>query len=152
MIFRNGTPSDAKAISELVRALAPAFLVNADGSGAEQFWASVAEATQAARLATPNHHVIVVEDKGSIVAMIGLRDLSHVFHLFVAATHQGQGLSRQLWTRARAYAYEQGHRGDFTVNASLPAVPVYQRFGFQPVGEATCSHGVEILPMKLLAS
>jgi GNAT superfamily N-acetyltransferase len=151
MIFRTGTPADAKAISALVHALAPPFVVNADGSGADQFWASVAEPVQAARLASLDHHIIVAEEQGAIVGMIGLRNLGHVFHLFVAETHQGQGLSRALWERARAHAFAAGHRGDFTVNSSLPAVPVYQRFGFQPAAPVTRDHGVEFVPMKLLA-
>lgn len=151
MIFRKGLPADASAIHALVRSLAPAFLINADGSGAEQFWISVSEEMQAAMLRSGNHHVVVCEDAGAIVAMIGLRDLSHIFHLFVARTHQRQGLSRQLWIRARDYAHAQGYRGDFTVNSSLSAAPVYQRFGFQSAGEITRQHGVEFLPMKLLA-
>lgn len=149
MIFRTGTPADAGAITALVHALAPAFLIHADGTGAEEFWASVAEPVQAARLASTDYHVIVAEEQGSIVGLIGLRQLSHVFHMFVANTHQGRGLSRQLWERARAHAHAAGHRGDFTVNASLSALPVYQRFGFQPVGEVTRQHGVQFVPMKL---
>lgn len=151
MIFRTGIPADARAISELVRSLSPAFLINADGSGAERYWVSVGEELQSARLAKPSHHVIVAEDAGKLVAMIGLRDFSHVYHLFVAPSHQRRGLSRELWTRIKAYADAQGYRGDFTVNSSVPAIPVYERFGFQATGNVTRANGVEFLPMKLYA-
>jgi predicted GNAT family N-acyltransferase len=40
---------------------------------------------------------------------------------------------------------------DITVNASVFAVPVYGRFGFEIAGERTTENGVTFVPMILRA-
>jgi hypothetical protein len=42
-----------------------------------------------------------------------------------------------------------GNPGQFTVNASLNAVPVYEKFGFVQQGEAQRMHGICFQPMRL---
>lgn len=39
--------------------------------------------------------------------------------------------------------------GEFTVNSSLYAVPVYERYGFIPAGLRVEVHGIAFVPMKL---
>ena len=58
-------------------------------------------------------------------------------------------LARRLWDVARADAAWRTPGGGFTVNASLPAVPVYERFGFEKQGDVQVARGVMFQPMRL---
>jgi predicted GNAT family N-acyltransferase len=80
---------------------------------------------------------------------VAMRDNRHLYHLFIAPRFQGQGLARTLWNTVRLAALASGNPGHFTVNASLTAVPVYERFGFVANGEKVETHGIAFLPMKL---
>ena len=90
----------------------------------------------------------VAEDDGDILGFIGIRDRSHLFHLFVSKDHQGKGISRRLWNNALRVASEQSDALAFTVNSSLNAVPVYRRFGFAETAPVVEKHGVAFLPMR----
>ena len=78
-----------------------------------------------------------------------MRGRSHLFHLFVDDSYQGRGLARQLWNEARRRVTQSGGLSEFTVNASLNAVIVYERFGFQSEGEVRQVNGISFQPMRL---
>jgi GNAT superfamily N-acetyltransferase len=145
--FRPGTAEDAGMVSALVKRLAIEFLDDPDGAGAEPFWASVAEPAQAERLAGSNHAYLLAFHDNALAGFVGIRDNSHVFHLFVDLPYQGQGLARRLWHLAQ-HKHARDNPGYWTVNASPNAVPVYARFGFIPEGDFQVVHGVRFLPMK----
>jgi GNAT superfamily N-acetyltransferase len=149
MLFRPAAPTDAHEISALIQNLSQGFALNEDGSGAEQFWASISEAAEASYIASSRYKFTVAINANAIVGFIAMRDVSHVFHLFVAPAVQRNGLASQLWARAKAEAMEAGHLGAFTVNSSLTAVPVYERFGFIPTSKVVEAHGISFLPMQL---
>lgn len=72
---------------------------------------------------------------GELAGFIGMRERSHVFHLFVDTRWQRQGLARRLWETALAAAMQPGQPGatpeHFTVNASNHAVAFYAALGFE---------------------
>jgi GNAT superfamily N-acetyltransferase len=148
MQFRRATLEDAYAISQLIQVLAHGFVSNSDGSGAEQFWASVSESAEASYIANPRYAYTVAMSGEVLAGFIAMRDTSHVFHLFVSHQFQRQGLATKLWAHELALAHESGHAAPFTVNSSLNAVPVYRRFGFTAVSAVTHAHGVSFLPME----
>jgi GNAT superfamily N-acetyltransferase len=74
------------------------------------------------------YHAALVD--GQLAGFIGLRERSHVFHLFVDAAWQRRGIARRLWEHGRDAALAPGHPGIFTVNASNYAVPFYAGLGF----------------------
>jgi GNAT superfamily N-acetyltransferase len=146
--FRTGTTGDAQAISTLVRQLSSGFLAEPDGNGADAFWTSVAAPAQADRLASKNHDYQLVFKGRELVGVIGIRDHSHIFHLFVSRPCQGRGLARALWEQMLNRHARQSP-GFWTVNASPDAVPVYEKFGFACAGQMQVMSGVMFLPMKL---
>jgi GNAT superfamily N-acetyltransferase len=83
------------------------------------------------------------------VAIGALRDGRHLFHLFVDPAHQRSGLARHLWTQLRDAAVAAGNTGGFTVNSTLDARPVYERFGFVAAGDPQRVHGIAFQPMTL---
>ncbi|MFZ6756546.1 GNAT family N-acetyltransferase [Undibacterium sp. Ji50W] len=146
--FRVGLTTDAKIISDLVMLFAKDFSINPDGSGADLFHQSVSETAERAYLADSRYHFILAMRDDTLAGFIALRDHSHLFHLFVAPAFQGQGLATVLWQRARQYAASQGHGTGITVNSSLNAIPVYERFGFKATSKVVEMHGIAFLPMQ----
>ncbi len=93
----------------------------------------------------------VAEADGAIVGFAGMRDRSHLFHMFVDRNWHRQGVARRLWETARAAAIEAGGSGNFTVNASNYAVPVYEALGFVRTGPTQEAKGMVFNPMALNA-
>ncbi len=73
-----------------------------------------------------------------------MRGGCHLFHLFVAETHQGKGISRALWN----YAISGAKPKEYTLRSSLYAIPVYQRFGFTEYGAVEQKEGIVFQPMR----
>ncbi|OUS33876.1 GNAT family N-acetyltransferase, partial ['Osedax' symbiont bacterium Rs2_46_30_T18] len=71
------------------------------------------------------------EIDSQLMAVIGIRDNSHLYHLFVADSFQGKGYAQQLWLNAKAECLGNGNPGVFTVNSALNAAPVYRKWGFE---------------------
>ncbi len=146
------TPADAPRISALIGALSKPFLLSPSGEGAELFLASISESAIAGYVTAYNFAYFVAEVQGQFAGVVALRDnshLFHLFHLFIAEPFQGQGLGRALWQMVEAHAIQLGNPGKFTVNSSLNAVPVYERFGFVAIDEVVQKHGVAFQPMQL---
>jgi GNAT superfamily N-acetyltransferase len=150
MIIRSATPADAAAISALILGFAPSLTLRPDGEGAETFLATLAPDAIAGYLASPDYVYRVAEEDGALAGVVAVRENRHLFHLFVAPSFQGRGLSRRLWDVAMDAALRTGNPGEFTVNSSLYAVPVYEKFGFRPTGPRVEQHGVASVPMKLV--
>lgn len=84
-----------------------------------------------------------------IIGCIGMRNHSHLYHLFIAETRQGQGLAHKLWQQALDFCEVQGNAGCYTVNSSNNAVAVCQALGFVRTGPVQQMHGVWFNPMQL---
>ncbi|MBX3628150.1 MAG: GNAT family N-acetyltransferase [Rhizobacter sp.] len=143
------TVSDAEEISKLIIELSEPFFLSPSREGAEPFLASVSKEAERGYLSASNFSYFVAKGNEKLLGFIALRDNSHLFHLFVAKEFQGKGLATQLWSTAKAKALGAGNPGEFTVNSSLNAVPVYERFGFVRQGEVQRMHGIAFQPMGL---
>ncbi|MFM8899562.1 MAG: GNAT family N-acetyltransferase [Burkholderiales bacterium] len=149
MIFRPATVNDAAAISSLIYTLGQSFVVNSDGSGADRFWASVSTEAEASYIQSTRYQFTVAEAGNSLAGVIGVRDTTHLFHLFVATDHQRKGLAKMLWQHVLGNLQARAYLGPVTVNSSLSAQPVYERFGFLPSGSVTHADGIAFIPMSL---
>jgi GNAT superfamily N-acetyltransferase len=83
---------------------------------------------------------------------VGVRDNSHVHHLFVAENHQKCGLARELWKVAREACLDAGNLGRFTVFSSKYALGVYRAFGFIESGSPEIKDGVVATPMTCVTN
>ena len=147
--IRKATCADAGQIASLLRSLSHTFTTYADGRGAEAFFARLTESAIAAVLASSDAVYWVAESNSAVVAVAGLRGNERISHLFVEPKHQGLGLARKLWGILRDQALRAGNPRVFTVNSSLVAVPVYQRFGFVVAGAKVEKDGGAYVPMRL---
>jgi GNAT superfamily N-acetyltransferase len=143
------TVSDADEISALIVELSEPFFLSPSRDGAEPFLASVSAEAERGYLSAANFSYYVARSKSTLAGFVALRNNSHLFHLFVAKAFQGRHLASQLWATAKANALQAGNPGEFTVNSSLIAAPVYERFGFVREGEVQRMHGISFQPMRL---
>jgi GNAT superfamily N-acetyltransferase len=152
MEFRAGSPADAEAIADLIASFQSELTDDPSGAGAEKYLASVSVQAEREYLASERYRYLLVYSDSQLAGFIAIRDGSHLFHLFVARSHQRRGIARCLWERALRELCALGSDGGFTVNSSLSAVPVYQVFGFVPAGSIQSADGISFLPMRRPAS
>ena len=150
LTIRNAIPPDAEQISALITSQAHLFLASPESSEALKFRAAITPQALALYMARPNIDYRVADEDGVFCGAAALRDCRHLQHLFVVPAFQQRGIGRQLWRAVRDAALAAGNAGEFTVNASLNAVPVYQRFGFESVGGPQQNKGLIFQPMKLV--
>ena len=149
MKVERATVADAPRISALIRELSQPFLVSPSGEGAEPFFAAIGESAIQGYVSASNFEYFVAEAQEQLAGVVALRDNSHLFHLFVAEPFQGQGLGSKLWLMVKTRAIQSGNPGKFTVNSSLNALTVYEKFGFVASGSVVQTHGVAFQPMQL---
>lgn len=147
--FRKAQSGDAARISELIHSVAHYFSTNSAAELPDWFMDSITSAIIASNIADPRFNYLIACADDTLAGVIGLRDASHVYHLFVAPEFQRRGIAGMLWQRAKADAMEDGNTGDFTVRSSEYAVPVYHRFGFHVNGERAGKDGIAFVPMRL---
>jgi len=151
MIFRRARPEDAGAISGLIVSFLNEFTVDSNGIGAEKFLASVSAEAEKTYILSDHYDYLIAEIAGELAGFIAMQDKTHVFHLFVAPQHQRQGLARTLWQRARDAAGQHNVAQVFTVNSSLLAVPMYERFGFVRASAPVPRNGISFIRMRYVA-
>jgi GNAT superfamily N-acetyltransferase len=141
------TVEDATAISLLIGSMAEFFTLQRDGTGAEDFFKTISPEAIAGYVASTQFTYFKAVENVTLAGVVAVRDGSHLYHLFVDAAFQRQGLSRQLWEHARA-AVQEINPGYFTVNATPYAQPVYERFGFVATGPRVETKGIAFVPMR----
>jgi GNAT superfamily N-acetyltransferase len=121
---------DSEQIAALIGELALKFIVpEFSPAGRNRFLSDHTPASIAKRMqAGFDYHV--AETPAEVVGVVGVRESSHLYHLFVAGAIQGRGLGRRLWEHAKAVCLDKGNPGIFTVNSSRNAVRMYERLGF----------------------
>lgn len=146
--IRPATIEDAVAISSLTETLARDFIApDCTEEGAARLLESMSAEATRARFEAGYRYFVAVDD-AQTVGVVATRDDSHLFHLFVASSHQRQGLARELWRIAREACLAAGNPGVFTVNSSRRSRAVYESFGFVAQAETT-QNGVPYIPMTL---
>lgn len=152
IITRKTTSADAAKISELIYSLTHLFFAEPDGKGAEHFLQMSTPAGLTAFMAQPNVDYLLGEDDGVFCGVVAVRNNSHLQHLYVMPKFQGRRIGKYLWETARDQAIGAGNNGEFTVNASLNAIPFYSRMGFVATGDVSLTGGLKFQPMKLVDS
>jgi GNAT superfamily N-acetyltransferase len=149
MIIRPATRTDSAAISELLSFLSGKYIaIEFTDEGVKNLLGSMTpEAISGFLDSGLRYHVGEIDDE--LIGVVGTRDNSHLFHLFVDDRFQGRGFATQLWEVAKIACIEAGNSGYFTVNSSLNAQEVYKGWGFSPIGGVREGGGVRDIPMKM---
>jgi GNAT superfamily N-acetyltransferase len=147
--IRPASAEDARAISSVIKGLSHYFLSAPPGEGAETGMQGIEPSGIEDFIASNRYCHWVACVQGQVIAVAGLRDNTHLYHLFVAADWQGHGVGGALWRQVQSAALAAGNTGAFTVNSTLYGRPVYERFGFTTTGPVTERDGMIFIPMAL---
>jgi GNAT superfamily N-acetyltransferase len=149
MKIRSAIEEDAEEISRLIKSAAHCFTVNADGSGAEDFLKLIEPQAIRKYIEATEFQYFAGLVQDQIVGVVAIREKQHLFHLFVAEPYQGKGLARKLWEHAKHVVIAASNTQRITVNSTVSAVPVYERFGFNKIGGKTEAKGIAYIPMAV---
>lgn len=150
MQIRPATIDDAEALSQLLHSVTSYFTIHPDGRGAELFFDTITPAAMRQRLQSAQFQYWCGFDSNEgLIGVVGIRDNTHLYHLYVAPDQHRKGYASQLWTHAKQAAMAAGNPGEFTVNSSLYAEKLYLRLGFVTTGEKQEMHGLAFIPMRL---
>jgi GNAT superfamily N-acetyltransferase len=95
-----------------------------------------------------NSFILIAELGDEIVGVIGMRDWTHIFLLFVDGKHQRKGIATRLVHEALRRCEHEGHKpAKVTVNSSPNAVEAYRRMGFVQIKEEEVHQGIRTVPM-----
>lgn len=143
------TDADVPAAAALMRALSLEFFLHEVSPEAATFFTSENDEAglRGFMAAGTAYYAAIIDD--ALVGFIAVRENKHLFHMFVSKDHHGKGVARALWRHARQQALARGNPGQFTVNASNYAVPVYERMGFVRTAPTQCKNGIYFNPMQL---
>jgi pimeloyl-ACP methyl ester carboxylesterase/GNAT superfamily N-acetyltransferase len=150
LVIRHALPADAQNISVLIHGEAHHCTTDPFGKGAECFFSTISPEAVNGYTANPDFIYLLGFVEAELAGVVAIRGGKHLYHLFVAAKFQRSGIASCLWQHARTRALESGNTEGFTVNATLFAIPFYQRFGFQIQGAQVEDKGVVFIPMKLM--
>lgn len=153
MDIRLAMAADAGQIAKLIENLAVKFITPEFSPEATAHFLNANNEAAIASFMQQGFVYFVAESAGAagaeIIGCIGMRNHSHLYHLFIAEAWQGKRLARSLWQQAMSYCEAQGNAGRYTVNSSNNAVAVYQALGFVRTGPMQQMHGVWFNPMQL---
>lgn len=152
MNIRPASLQDASAISKLILSVAHYFTLNSDGTGAEGFLKTISKEAIEGYIDDSNFRYLAGFVDENLAGVVAIRDNKHLYHLFVSPKFQRRGFARELWSTAMEEAIQLGSRGEFTVNSTPFAAPVYTSFGFEVVGQRVETKGIAFIPMKLSRS
>lgn len=151
MLIRAASTTDIEALSALITHLTQVYIApTCTEVGAQTLVNAMSVESVAHYFALGYQYHVAMNEAGELVGVVGVKDNSHLYHLFVADSAKGQGLSRQLWELAKAECLAKGNPGTFTVNSALNALHVYQRFGFIALGDIRERGGICDIPMQLV--
>ncbi len=150
MKIRRATEEDAGAISALVYTLSAKHIAHEFSEQGRQALLRAMAPESIRNYIQAGYRYHVAEIDGRIVGVVGIKGNKHLYHLFVDEAYQRRGIARALWRQAMDACLANGNPGEFTVNASRAAQPVYERLGFKALSGPRERGGVIAIPMKLV--
>lgn len=149
--IREGHAADASTIARLsIRESGRHIRADCSVDGFRRLLAELVTRRVEERMRDGSFRYWVAETGDGIAGMCALRDVTHLYHLFVASEWHGRGIGRRLWEAARDDSFvRMPSLAAFTVNASTFARPVYRRLGFRASGDAWLKNGIRSWPMSL---
>ena len=147
LTLRLAVREDAADISRLVSAVTSTHIASTLGDGGlTKLLDSMSIDATLERLADDWHTGAWLS--GALVGVVVVKPATHLFHLFVQTDQQGQGIGATLFAAADEYAQSVTGAPVATVNASLNAIPIYERWGFRSHGAVVDTDGVRFQPMR----
>jgi len=147
--IRRASADDAASISNLVSKLSEKYIIQEFNAGGAEYLLASMEPDAIKKYIDSGFKYHVAEIDKRVVGVVGIRDNSHLYHLFVDEKYQRRGIARELWQLARETCLDNGNPGEFTVNSSRYARVLYEKLGFVVQTGPQEKNGVLFFPMKL---
>jgi hypothetical protein len=147
--LRPALVADAPAIVALIDDLMPFLTLHPDGAGAEKFIEHCRQPAIEGYLSQSRYAYLLAHIDGELAGVVAMRDNTHLFHMFVPRALHQRGMARRLWQAVRDASIAGGNTTGFTVNASLYALPLYERLGFVATGPKVEMDGIAFVPMRM---
>lgn len=145
--LREAAPSDCDRIATMVSTLASEHIAPSLGDGGIEVLLSSLEPEPTRKRILDNWFHLCAFKDDKLIGVVVVRPPSHLYHLFVVSDLQRQGIGGRLFAAADAASIASSQSHISTVNSSLNAVPVYERFGFAVDGPVVETNGVRHQPM-----
>jgi GNAT superfamily N-acetyltransferase len=88
-----------------------------------------------------------IRSHGILIGYVALKKKSHIFHLCVIPNEQKRGIGKMLLEYVEKKSKKAGS-SQLTVNASLNAIPFYQKCGFETNSAIQERSGIRFQPME----
>lgn len=150
MDIRLAGTDDAGAISELVSVLTSEFISGEFSDKGRQHLLGSMTPQAIKGFIEDGYRYHLGEISGTLVGVVGLKGNKHLYHMFVAKKFHRQGIAKKLWEHAMQECINRGNSGEFTVNSSAFAQPVYKKLGFTTLSGPKKHEDVMFYPMKLI--
>lgn len=148
-LIRRASYSDASEISRLIEPLVIKYILPTCSEAGGELLLNSMNTQSIEKYLSYGYEYSVAEVTGQIIAVIGIKENSHLYHLFVNDDYKGQGIAKLLWENAKEQCLKTGNAGYFTVNSALSAVSLYQNWGFIALSEVRIRSGIKDVPMRL---
>lgn len=149
MHVRMATREDAAAISKLIRRLTVKYVLPTCENQVHEILLNSMTPERILQYLESNYYYLVAESNNQLIGVAGLRDYTHLYHLFVCDKHQGLGIAKTLWQTIKCDAQRINKTLTFTVNSAINAESVYLSFGFKRVTGIRNRDGMIDIPMTL---
>jgi len=144
---RNALTTDAAAIASFVCNLATEHIASSlTQGGLDKLLDSMSADATLQRIADGWPHICAF-DGNDLVGVVVVKPPSHLYHLFVRTDCQRSGIGKKLLALADDWSTSASGERLATVNSSLSAVRIYNRFGFDADGPGIETDGVRYQPM-----
>ena len=148
IIIREARVNDAREISDLTIRLLHTFLQpDLTEEGENILLETLRPEAVRERIESGQYSTYLALEGNKVVGIISMKEVTHLYHLFVSESHQGRGIAKKLWETALRECLSDRQIKEITVNASGYAVGFYQKIGFSPTGPAEWKNGIRSTPM-----
>ena len=145
MDIREAKKEDATKIKDLVTNLSHFYLHTENEQLPDWLSSSLTKKEFENRMTNNEFTNLVCENNGSIIGYISIKNIRHIYHLFVSQEHQRKGIAKKLWKKARMLCPSI----IYTVKSSLHAVPIYESFGFSKHSSIEVKDNIQYQAMEL---
>jgi GNAT superfamily N-acetyltransferase len=143
---RRADKDDAQHLRNLVSSLSHFYLSQDNLDLPQWFSASIGLDQFEARLESAEFTNIIAEIDNYIVGYISIQENNYLYHLFVAQKYQRKGIARQLWIEVQKTCSSL----KYTVNSSIYAIPIYEKFGFIALESIREKDGIKYQLMEFI--
>ena len=150
MVVRQAILKDSVAISELISRLTVKYVLPSCESKVHHILLNSMSSKQLRNNLQNGYYYLLAENANKqLIGVAGLKDYSHLYHLFVCDNHQGRGIAKTLWQTIKRDAERINNTKQFTVNSAITAESVYLSFGFKRLSGIRNRDGMVDIPMTL---